>query len=152
MILISIATFIIMEMITWLTHKFVMHGFLWTLHEDHHDYKHKHVLEKNDLFFVIFATPSIILSYYGAYYEEYSYLLYIGIGIMAYGFSYFVVHDIIIHQRFKLFTRSTFFYIVAIRKAHKMHHKNQGKEESQCFGMLYVPLKYFREALRNPTN
>ncbi|HCY45426.1 MAG TPA: carotene hydroxylase, partial [Flavobacteriales bacterium] len=25
-----------MEGITWCTHKFVMHGFLWYLHEDHH--------------------------------------------------------------------------------------------------------------------
>jgi len=23
-----------------------------------------------------------------------------------------------------------------------------GKEEGECFGMLYVPMKYFREALK----
>ena len=35
-ILISIVTYGIMEGITWFVHKYVMHGFLWVLHEDHH--------------------------------------------------------------------------------------------------------------------
>ena len=56
---ITLITFLIMECVTWLTHKFVMHGFLWYLHEDHHQPKYKSVFEKNDLFFVIFAVPSI---------------------------------------------------------------------------------------------
>lgn len=29
-------TFLVMEGVTWLTHRYVMHGFLWYLHEDHH--------------------------------------------------------------------------------------------------------------------
>jgi len=45
-----------MEGITWLTHKYVMHGFLWYLHEDHHK-SGKHFFEKNDAFFFIFAIP-----------------------------------------------------------------------------------------------
>ena len=36
-----------MEGITWCTHKFVMHGFLWYLHEDHHQPKYKNLFEKN---------------------------------------------------------------------------------------------------------
>ena len=31
-----IATFLVMEGMAWLTHKFVMHGFMWYFHEDHH--------------------------------------------------------------------------------------------------------------------
>jgi beta-carotene 3-hydroxylase len=73
---------------------------------------------------------------------------YIGMGIAIYGFAYFLVHDIFIHQRFKLFTRSNNIYLRAIRKAHKVHHKHLGKEEGECFGMLIVPLKYFREAAK----
>ncbi len=49
--------FFMMEAVTWLTHKFVMHGFLWYLHEDHHQ-KQPGFFEKNDAFFVIFAIPS----------------------------------------------------------------------------------------------
>ena len=72
----------------------------------------------------------------------------IGAGIAMYGFAYFLVHEIIIHQRFKLFTRSNNKYIKAIRWAHKMHHKHLGKHDGECFGMLWVPFKYFKEAYR----
>ena len=34
----------------------------------------------------------------------------------------------------------------AIRKAHKVHHKHLGKEHGECFGMLLVPFKYYKEA------
>jgi beta-carotene 3-hydroxylase len=35
---------------------------------------------------------------------------------------------------------------MAIRKAHKVHHKHQGKMHGECFGMLVVPKKYYTEA------
>ena len=53
-ILVLIATFIAMEGITWLTHRYVMHGFLWFLHRDHHQ-KEAGFFEKKDCFFVIFC-------------------------------------------------------------------------------------------------
>ena len=55
----TLITFLVMEGITWCTHKFVMHGFLWYLHEDHHQPKYKNLFEKNDLFFIIFALMLI---------------------------------------------------------------------------------------------
>jgi len=78
----------------------------------------------------------------------------IGAGIALYGFAYFLVHEIIIHQRFKLFTRSKSRYIKAIRWAHKMHHKHIEKEEGESFGMLLVAKKYWEkirkdEAIQN---
>ena len=35
-ILLVIGTFIAMEAVAWLTHKYVMHGIFWFLHKDHH--------------------------------------------------------------------------------------------------------------------
>jgi beta-carotene 3-hydroxylase len=32
-----------------------------------------------------------------------------------------------------------------VRRAHKMHHKHLGKDHGECFGMLFVPFKYFRK-------
>jgi beta-carotene 3-hydroxylase len=26
-----------------------------------------------------------------------------------------------------------------------MHHKHLGKDDGECFGMLFVPFKYFRK-------
>jgi len=120
-----------------------MHGFLWYLHADHHQPKYAHIFERNDLFFVIFAIPSILLFYFGAS-AGFDYRFFIGLGIFGYGLSYFIVHDIIIHQRFKLFQNTKNKYLIALRKGHKVHHKKLGKEHGECFGMLFVPIKYFK--------
>jgi beta-carotene 3-hydroxylase len=141
-ILILIGTFLVMEGITWLTHRFVMHGFLWYLHEDHHR-KRPGFFEKNDAFFVIFAIPSMSLIYFGSFYAELWYMAAIGFGIMAYGAAYFIVHDVIIHQRFKWFSRSNSTYVRAIRWAHKMHHKHLDRHQGESFGMLLVHKKYW---------
>lgn len=146
-IAITILTFILMEGVAWLTHKYVMHGLLWNLHEDHHVPNHKHFFEKNDYFFLIFAIPGTLLSYFGML-DGYSWYFFIGLGITIYGAAYFFVHDIFIHQRFKFLRKTDNVYFRAIRKAHKVHHKHLGKEDGECFGMLWVPLKYFREALK----
>jgi len=146
-ILITLATFIIMEGVTWLTHKYVMHGFLWYLHEDHHQ-PTGHVFEKNDAFFLIFAVPSFLSILLGAMHQNY-YSVSIGAGVTMYGAAYFLVHEIIIHQRFKLFTRSNNKYIKAIRWAHKMHHKHLNKEEGESFGMLLVAKKYWDKVKRD---
>ena len=142
-ILVLIGTFLLMEGITWCTHRFVMHGFLWYLHKDHHQVQ-PGFFEKNDLFFIIFAIPSMLLIYFGTF-KHIWWQQAIGFGIMAYGFAYFIVHDVIIHQRFKWFTRSNNTYVRAIRWAHKMHHKHLNKEEGESFGMLYVAKKYWEK-------
>ena len=121
-----------------------MHGFGWFLHEDHHEPGYPHVFEKNDAFFIVFAIPSMLLFYFGEN-TSHTYLSFIGLGILCYGIAYFLVHDVLIHQRFSWFKRTNIKYFKALRKAHKVHHKNMGKQDSQCFGMLFVPLKYFKE-------
>ena len=146
-LLIILSTYISMEAATWTIHKYVMHGFLWFLHRDHHDHSTKGAFEKNDWFFVIFATPAILLIYLGVS-TIYSQLLYIGIGITMYGFSYFFVHDIFIHQRLKVLQQTKNPYLKAIRRAHKQHHKHISKENGECFGFLWVPIKYFKLYLK----
>ncbi len=142
-VMIVIAVFVLMEGATWLIHKYVMHGFLWVLHRDHHDHSNEGPLERNDLFFLIFSLPAIALLYYGVK-HDFSYQFYIGLGITMYGMAYFLVHDIFIHQRAKIFSRTENRYLLALRRAHKQHHKHLGKEEGECFGFLWVPVKYFR--------
>jgi beta-carotene 3-hydroxylase len=137
-------TFFMMEGITWLTHKYIMHGLLWFLHEDHHK-KTSGVFEKNDTFFLIFSIPSILCIAFGVTGHIY-WLVAIGLGIALYGLAYFVVHDIIIHQRIRLFSRSNNEYVKAIRWAHKMHHKHLEKEKGESFGMLIVARKYWLKA------
>ena len=142
-IAIVLGTFFLMEGITWLTHRFVMHGFLWYLHEDHHQ-RRPGLFEKNDAFFLIFAIPSWLCIMLGLQNKLYL-VAAIGFGIAMYGLAYFLVHDVIIHQRFKRFTRSNNSYVRTIRWAHKMHHKHMGKEDGESFGMLFVAKKYWQK-------
>ncbi|TAD84899.1 MAG: beta-carotene hydroxylase [Bacteroidetes bacterium] len=144
-ILITLGTFFAMEGITWATHRYVMHGFLWILHEDHHRPR-GHIFEKNDAFFLIFAIPSWLCIMLGLQNGVY-WAAAIGYGIAMYGFAYFLVHDVIIHQRFKWFSRSSNTYVRTIRWAHKMHHKHMDKHHGESFGMLYVAKKYWQKVL-----
>ena len=142
-ILIFCLTFFTMEFMAWFSHKYIMHGFLWVLHKDHHKKDHKSWFERNDLFFIFYAVVSasfVIL------WGEFNFWpgLPIAIGIFAYGLTYFLVHDIFIHQRFKWFRNANGRYAKAVRRAHKIHHKHLGKEDGECFGMLWVPMKYFK--------
>jgi beta-carotene 3-hydroxylase len=146
-ITIMLLTFAAMEAITWLTHKYIMHGFLWYLHEDHHQ-PSGNVFEKNDAFFLIFAIPSWLCIMLGLQHQNYVAAA-IGFGIALYGLAYFIVHEVIIHQRIKWFTRSKNKYIRAIRWAHKMHHKHLDKYEGESFGMLIVAKKYWDKIRRD---
>lgn len=134
-----------MEAVAWCTHKYIMHGALWILHRDHHVKGEGVFFEKNDYFFLIFAIPGFLLTLWGSL-NAFDFRFWIGTGIAIYGLAYFLVHDVFIHQRFRIFKKSDNFYLRAIRKAHKVHHKKLVKEDGECFGMLWVPMKYFLQA------
>tara|TARA_B110000259_G_scaffold29151_1_gene31271 strand:+ start:325 stop:771 length:447 start_codon:yes stop_codon:yes gene_type:complete len=142
-ILIYISTFIFMEFIAWFSHKYIMHGFLWHLHKDHHKKDHGSWFERNDLFFIFYAVVSMTLVILWGEFGFWAGLP-MALGIFTYGMSYFVVHDIFIHQRFKIFKKTNSKYAKGLRRAHKIHHKNIHKEDGECFGMLWIPLKYFK--------
>lgn len=140
-----IATFVFMEFVAWFAHKYIMHGLFWNLHEDHHKKTTYGFFEKNDYFFVIFAAPAIVL-FFSAVFINSNIPIYIASGITLYGLAYFLVHELFIHQRFKVLRRTENRYFKAIRRAHKVHHKHLGKENGECFGMFVVPFKFYREA------
>jgi beta-carotene 3-hydroxylase len=144
-IAIIIITFILTEFSAWFNHKYIMHGFMWYFHKDHHLKDHHHIWERNDIFFLFYAIPSWLLIMFGMM-NGYAWYTWVGFGIALYGMAYFLVHDVIIHQRIKWFTRSKNLYIIALRRAHKAHHKHLGKEHGESFGMLFVHPKYFAEA------
>jgi beta-carotene 3-hydroxylase len=143
--LIVIAAFVAMEFMAWFTHKFVMHGFLWDWHEDHHKphFEKDGFFEKNDLFFLVFAIPSA-LCYISGTATPHSWLLYVGIGISIYGLVYFLIHDVYIHKRFSWFRQLENPYSKAILRAHGAHHAKTTKDDGESFGLLVVASKYFR--------
>jgi beta-carotene 3-hydroxylase len=149
-ILAVLGAFISMEFVAWFTYKYIMHGFLWNIHKGHHTGEDG-VFEKNDLFFLFFAIPSFILIMFGGM-LGFKIGAYIGIGIALYGLAYFIVHDVFIHQRIKIFRNSNNIYLKALRRAHKMHHKHLTKEKGESFGMLIISYQYLKQELKNKHN
>ncbi|MGO4875849.1 sterol desaturase family protein [Pedobacter psychrotolerans] len=133
-ILITLSTLIVMECLSWFIHKYLFHGPLWFLHKSHHQKSHS-FLEWNDVFALLFAALALYLMYLDR--KSYGYRFFIGLGITLYGIIYFVIHDWFVHRRFKTF-KSKNTYLQMVRKAHKIHHKNQRKEKGKAFGLLFV--------------
>lgn len=144
-IVIIAAAFAGMEFVAWFAHKFIMHGILWNWHRDHHkkDHTSGNWFEKNDLFFLVFATPGIVCLILGIY-TPLQYFLPVGIGITIYGAVYFLIHDVYIHRRFKWFKHLEGRYSRAVLRAHGAHHAKITKEEGESFGLLWVNKKYFK--------
>ena len=140
-IIMLITGFAGMEVVAHVMHKYVMHGFLWSLHQSHHQ-KSRGFWEKNDLYFLIFATPGAALIMSGVN-AGFDWKFFLGLGIALYGLTYLIVHDIIIHQRVKWFTRIEGTYIKALRRAHKAHHADVSKDAAVSYGMLWVDKQYF---------
>jgi beta-carotene 3-hydroxylase len=138
LVLISVA---MMEAFAWFSHKYIMHGFMWVWHKSHHS-KVKSILEVNDLFGIIFGIFSAVFIVFGSLNDKYSFLFWIGIGIVVYGIFYFVFHDIIVHQRIKFRYQTKNKYLRRIIKAHHIHHKTHTKEGAEAFGFLYADKKY----------
>ena len=142
-VLTLLAAFIFMEFCAWAMHKFVMHGFLWQIHQDHHQPTGK-LFQKNDLFFLIFAIPSWLSIMFGLM-DQTPALTGTGFGIAAYGLAYFLIHDVLIHRRFNWFDGSKNSYFDALKKIHRTHHQKNYKEDGEYFGMLFVPRKFYKK-------
>ncbi len=125
-----------MELVAYLTHRFLMHGPLWFLHASHHRPR-QGAFEWNDLFGVLFAVPSIVLIWFGTH--GYPPLLWVGLGMTAYGALYFGFHDVIVHRRLPVRLRPKGHYMDRIIQAHLIHHRTHRKRGAVSFGFLYAP-------------
>jgi beta-carotene 3-hydroxylase len=143
--LVFVCSYFAMEFVAWFTHKYIMHGFLWILHKDHHTNENKGFIQKNDTFFLIFALPGAFLTIWGAL-HTFNLLFWAGLGITFYGLTYFLLHEVYIHRRFNYLKNIDHPYFVALRKAHRVHHKYIQKTPGENFGLLLFPLKYYVEA------
>lgn len=132
-----LAAVIGMEWVAWFTHKYVMHGFLWCLHESHH-LPREGMFEKNDIFALIFAIPSIVLIYIGSLGTNWSSpeWFWAGLGVATYGLIYFLYHDVLVHRRIDHNYLPKNRYLRKIIHAHRLHHVVLTKEDGISFGFL----------------
>ncbi len=137
-ILIVLATVAAMEFVAWSSHKYVMHGFGWGWHRDHHE-PHDKLLEKNDLYAVFgagisiaaFAIGSPLVVGASAWWPG----TWIGLGVLVYGVIYTVIHDGLVHQRYFRWVPKR-GYAKRLVQAHKLHHATIGKEGGVSFGFV----------------
>jgi beta-carotene 3-hydroxylase len=137
-ILVVLATVAAMEVVAWGSHKYVMHGFGWGWHRDHHE-PHDKLLEKNDLYALVgaaisiamFAVGSPLVMGEGAWEPG----TWIGLGVLIYGVIYTLIHDGLVHQRyFRWVPRGG--YARRLVQAHKLHHATTSKEGGVSFGFV----------------
>lgn len=129
-----VAAFVAMEGVAYLLHRFVMYGPLWVLHESHHRPRSGR-FERNDLFGVIFALPSMALIYAGTHGSPL--LLPLGLGMTAYGLAYWGFHDVLVHRRVRHGYAPKSAYLKRIVRAHMIHHRTHTKDGASSFGFLY---------------
>ncbi|PZP23008.1 MULTISPECIES: sterol desaturase family protein [Pseudomonas] len=134
--LIVLITVVLMEGVSWVSHKYVMHGWGWGWHRSHHEPR-QGWFEKNDLYAVVFASLAIVLIALGT--AGRWPLQWIGAGMTLYGFLYFLAHDGLVHRRWPLRYVPRRGYLKRLYQAHRMHHAVEGREGCVSFGFLYAP-------------
>jgi beta-carotene 3-hydroxylase len=133
--LVVAVAFVVMEPVTWATHRFVMHGPGWLLHASHHRSRRRG-FEANDVYPVVFASIVMIALWVGFHAVSWRWLVPASVGVTLYGVAYAFVHDGAVHGRLP---SGTWFRgrVARLVAAHLVHHRTGGEP----FGMLlpFVP-------------
>jgi len=139
-VLLIFAGFFFMELISLIMHKFLQHGILWFLHEDHHRAS-KGKIEKNDVFTFFFTIVTFLLLVFG-FIGGFDFRFWFGLGIFIYGMGFFLYHDMVFHRRIKIKYRPKMKYIKRIINAHRTHHQKSTSNSGVSFGFFIVGKKY----------
>ncbi len=133
--LIFVGAFCVMEPVTYLAHRFVMHGIGWALHRSHHAAAAGR-FEANDAFPLVFGSLTVLAMAVGFNVSSLRFLVALTAGITLYGAAYGFVHDVYIHGRLGLWPRLPGSPVLErLRWAHGLHHRYGGEP----YGML-VPI------------
>jgi len=147
-LLFTLFAFLGMEVIAWVTHKYLMHGPMWNWHESHHQPR-KGVFEKNDLFGLVFSTVAIILI--GCGLSVWPPALWLGLGMTLYGGAYLFLHDMLAHKRFGVHLHPRSGYLRQVLRSHRVHHAHHQKIGCVSFGFLIPKPGLNRAIAKNKT-
>jgi beta-carotene 3-hydroxylase len=132
--------FLGMELITYVVHRFIMHGLLERLHMSHHRNAAaefaKKSFESNDVFPLAFSVVVLAAMWAGFNLPGMQWLIPLFVGVTVYGVVYTVVHDGIIHGRVRWMKRSRSRLAANLAVAHRAHHRANGEP----YGMLLPQL------------
>lgn len=135
-LLVAVAAFVLMEPLTALTHRYVMHGIGMAWHRSHHRRwarprsEDESFFERNDWFPVVFAGVTMVAVALGYNVGAATVLLPAAAGASLYGLAYTFVHEVYIHQRIAFAPR--WRALDRLARAHAHHHRTGGAP----YGML----------------
>ena len=137
------AAFAAMEVLSYVLHRWLLHGPLWRMHRTHHDpaHGHGHGLEWNDLFSLAWGALSVGLIWAGRE-DPLGTAFPLGVGIAVYGVLYFVLHDLYAHGRLDgVLGRLRFKNGAAqsVKRAHGRHHQSLAKGGQEPYGLFLFP-------------
>ena len=131
--LIVLLSLLSMEAVSYLTHRFVMHGFGIGIHRSHHQ-PTDGGFELNDLYPLMFSSVAIMAFAAGTFLPALRSLVLVGAGVTLYGVAYLFVHEIYIHRRLAL-VNGRYRLLDWLKDSHRIHHLYGGEP----YGML-LPL------------
>lgn len=128
----AVVAFVAMEVVSYLAHRFVMHGPGMVWHRSHH-VPATGRFERNDLFPACFSVVGVGIFACAAIIPAPA-LYWVGGGVTAYGLVYLFVHELYIHRRLPV-PLPRVAYLEWLRASHRIHHRFGGEP----YGML-LPL------------
>ena len=131
-----VVAFLLMEPLTYLVHRYVMHGLGRRFHRSHHRRWPRRsadegFLEANDVFPAVFAAVTMVALAIGLNVRGLTALVPVCVGATLYGAAYAFVHDAYIHQRLPV--RWQHRHLDRLADAHALHHRFGGEP----YGMLW---------------
>lgn len=120
-VLLAIGAFLAMEAVSALGHRAVMHGPGMVWHRSHH-VPGPGRFERNDLFPLCFSAVGVTLFAVATMGPAIRPLLWVAIGVTAYGAAYLFVHEVYIHRRLPVRLPAV-GYLDWLRDAHRVHHR-----------------------------
>ncbi len=140
-LLVVVGAFLGMEGVSYLAHRFLMHGPGMGWHRSHH-VPTEGAFEKNDLYPLTASSLAISAFALGTWGPQVRPLVLVGAGMTLYGLSYLFVHEVYIHGRLGSATWRTgaraaplsgvVRVLERLKEAHRVHHLFGGEP----YGML----------------
>ncbi|MEJ7584344.1 MAG: sterol desaturase family protein [Acidimicrobiales bacterium] len=135
-----IVSFVVMEPVAYLAHRFVMHGVGAAWHRGHHRPR-RTTFEANDLYPVVMASVTVVAFVIGASVGGFGVLTPVAGGVTLYGIAYVYVHDIAIHRRVGWIPVPDIAAVRYVREAHRIHHLWSGEPFGFLCPIVPAPLR-----------
>lgn len=139
-LLLVVAAFFGMEVLVYLSHRFLMHGPGMAIHRSHHQRRPEPAWERNDLYPLAGSALAMTAFGLGLNVGGLEALVPLAVGLTVYGAAYFFVHDVYIHRRLAFF-QVELAVCERLKSAHRIHHLWGGEPYGMLFPVVPAALR-----------